>query len=113
MAGKPNRRRTFADVVAIDAWHETFSGARRVSLHADVVFGTARVGGEMQSKVRFRLSVQRAELVLVTPESEPVSVDIESVSRDGGPIKGKWKETIKNAADARASAKAGFSISLT
>jgi hypothetical protein len=38
-----NRKRAFADVVTIDAWHEGFSDNRpRVDLHADVVFGTAR-----------------------------------------------------------------------
>jgi hypothetical protein len=78
-----NRRRAFADVVSIDAWHEPFDGEHgRADLHADIVFGTARVGGEAAAPVRFRLSVKRAEIVLVVPSSEPVSIDRGTVSRD-------------------------------
>jgi len=78
-----NRKRAFADVVTIDAWHDDFDDDRcRVDLHADVVFGTARVGGEAESPVRFRLSVKHAEVVVVIPDTEPVSVDRKSVSRD-------------------------------
>lgn len=68
-----NRKRAFADVVSIDAWHDSFSEAyASVDLHADVVFGTARVGGECDSPIRFRLSVKRAEVVIVIPNTEPV-----------------------------------------
>ena len=57
-----NRKRSFADVVTIDAWHQAFDDQNSiVDLHADVVFGTARAGGETDSPVRFRLSVKRAE----------------------------------------------------
>ena len=41
-------------------------------LHADVVFGVARVGGEADSPVRFRLSIKRAGIIVLIPESEPV-----------------------------------------
>ena len=58
-----NRKRAFADVVTVDAWHGSFlEGHAKVDLHVDVVFGTARVGGESQSPVRFRLSAKRAEV---------------------------------------------------
>ena len=68
-----NRKRALADLVTIDVWHDDF-GKRRVNLHADVVFGTARVGGESESQVRFRLSVKRAEVVVIVPDFEPVSI---------------------------------------
>jgi hypothetical protein len=91
-----NRKRAFADVVTIDAWHEKFSEATgKVDLHADVVFGTARVGGESQSPVRFRLSAKRAEVVLIIPESEPVSVDRKSVSRDAPELQGRLTEVVE------------------
>jgi hypothetical protein len=78
-----NRTRAFADVVTIDAWHKAFDGGtKEVDLHADIVFGIGRVGGEVDSPVRFRLSVKRAELVVVIPSTEPLSVNREKVSRD-------------------------------
>src|SRR5205823_1663756 len=92
-----NRRRAFAEIVSLDAWHEPFSEASsKVDLHADVVFETARVGGEDDSPVRFRLSMRRAEVVIVIPEWEPVGVDKASVSRDNPPpAKGKRDITIE------------------
>jgi len=98
-----NRRRAFADVVTIDAWHEAFTEeTSKVDLHADVVFGTARVGGEMEAPVRFRLSVKRAEIVVIIPELEPVSVDKTSVSRDSPELEGRLTEIIEQATHASA-----------
>lgn len=78
-----NRKRAFSEIVSIEAWHSPFSqeGAR-ADLHADVVFGEGRVGGELESKVRFRLRLRRADLVIVVPETEPLAIDKASVSRD-------------------------------
>jgi hypothetical protein len=107
-----NRKRAFADVVTIDAWHETFLGeAAAVDLHVDVVFGTARVGGESQSPVRFRLSVKRAEIVLIIPDSEPVSVDRRSVSRDTPEIHGHLTEVVQQ--DTQAKVKGGISTTVS
>lgn len=88
-----NRKRALADVVTIEPWHDDF-GKPRVNLHADVVFGTARLGGEAESPVRFRLSVKRAEVTVIVPESEPVSVDKLSVSRDSPELHGRLKEKL-------------------
>ena len=42
-----NRKRAFADVLTIDAWHGSFlEGHAKVDLHVDVVLGTARIGGD-------------------------------------------------------------------
>jgi hypothetical protein len=106
-----NRRRAFADVVSIDAWHEPFDGeSTRVDLHADIVFGQARVGGESDAPVTFRLSIKRAEIVLVVPASEPVRVDRSSVSRDSPDLPGKLTEVIEQKSGASAAAKAAVSI---
>jgi hypothetical protein len=79
-----NRQKVFADVISIDAWHDKFSDETDiVDLHADVVFGAARVGGETDSRVRFRLSIKRAELAVIIPDSEPFAVDKQSVARFG------------------------------
>ncbi len=91
-----NRKRAFADVVTIDAWHESFlEGLAKVDLHVDVVFGTARVGGESQSPIRFRLSAKRAEVVVIIPDSEPVSVDRNSVSRDAPEMQAHLTEVVE------------------
>lgn len=79
-----NRLKAFAEVISIDAWHEQFSEDRQIAdLHADVVFGTARVGGERESPVRFRLSLKRAELIIIIPDSEPIGVDRSTIARLG------------------------------
>lgn len=98
-----NRRRAFADVVTIDAWHDDFSEEiSKADLYADVVFGTARVGGDPEAPIRFRLSVKRAEVVVVIPELEPVSVDQKSVSRDAPELEGRLTEVVEQAIHATA-----------
>lgn len=107
-----NRKRAFADVVTIDAWHKAFDDQTSTAdLHADVVFGTARVGGEADSPVRFRLSVKRAEIVVIIPDSEPVVVDRESVSRDEPEVQGKLTEVVEQSAQAHAKGSASASVS--
>jgi len=105
-----NRKRAFADVVTIDAWHDSFSqNVSIVDLHADIVFGTARVGGDSQSPVRFRLSAKRAEVVVIIPDSEPVSVDRKSVSRDAPELEGRLTQTLEQTS--RTNLKGGLSAS--
>jgi hypothetical protein len=109
-----NRKRAFADVVSIDAWHDRFDSKRsRVDLHADVVFGTARVGGESDSPIRFRLSVKRAEIVVVIPETEPVSVNPRSVARDIKEPQGRLTEIIEQKSEMNAGATLAASASPT
>ncbi len=109
-----NRRRAFAEVVSIDAWHDPFGPqALKVDLHADVVFGTARIGGEPDAPVRFRLSIRQAQVVVVIPETEPVSVDRSSVSRDEPRVKGKITEIVERKAHADIKGSAGASLSPT
>src|SRR5262245_5361428 len=98
-----NRKRVFADVVSIDAWHPGFSArAPTVDLHADVVFRVARVGGEIESPIRFRLGLKRAELVLIIPPNEPVGIVKRTVARDQSLQKGKLKRSIKSKEGTRA-----------
>jgi hypothetical protein len=92
-----NQKRAFADVVSIDAWHRPFDKKHpTVDLHAHVVFDTARVGGEPESPIRFRLSLRQAEVILVIPENEPVFVDRKSVARDAPPeVRGRVTSTFE------------------
>jgi hypothetical protein len=97
-----NRKRAFAEVVTVDAWHKPFGTKNaRVSLHTHVVFGTARVGGEEDSPVRFRLRVKRADIVVVVPPTEPVRVDKASVSRDTPKKSGQLTEVIEKSRSAK------------
>lgn len=107
-----NRRRAFADLVTIEAWHDAFDGKRaKADLHADVVFSTARVGGERDSPVRFRLSVKQAEIVVVIPDSEPVSVDIKSVSREAPESHGHLTKIVEGTTQNHAKGKTSATIS--
>jgi hypothetical protein len=107
-----NRRRAFADVVTVDAWHKSFDGKRsKADLHADVVFGTARLGGEQESPIRFRLSVKKAEIVVVIPDSEPLSVDKASVARESPETHGHITEVVEQST--KLHAKGSFSSSLS
>lgn len=78
-----------------------------MSLHADVVFSEGRLGGEETSKVRFKLAVKRAELIVILPETEPISVDKKTVSRDTPKFSGTKinKYSFDSQTDASASAK--------
>ncbi|WP_151343446.1 hypothetical protein [Rhizobium leguminosarum] len=78
-----NRVRAFADVVSVDAWHQSFDeGKQEVDLKVDVVFTEGRIGGERGSPVQFRLKLKRATLIVITPETEPVEVVRESIRRE-------------------------------
>jgi len=94
-SNESNRRRLFADLVNIDAWHEPFDGTSKVDLHADIVFGIARLGGEADSEIRFRLKAKRAEVLVVIPDTEPVTVDRTSVSRDTPNVRVSDETTVK------------------
>lgn len=77
-----NRVRAFAEVVSVDAWHESFAPNRLYAdLYAHVNFRIGRLGGEEQSSIRFRLGIRRAEVVLIRPDNEPVKIAKESVFR--------------------------------
>jgi hypothetical protein len=106
-----NRRRAFADVVSIDAWTGDFAKGTEVSFHADVSFGTARVGGEAESRVRFRLSVRRAEVVLIIADFEPVKVDPRTVYR--GSPEPEIKVTASEERSTSANAKGEIGITLS
>jgi hypothetical protein len=78
-----NSKRVLDDLLSIEAWHTPFGqfgGA--ATIHADVVFRDARMGQEAESKVRFRVRLRRAEIVLVIPPGEPLRMIQDSIARD-------------------------------
>lgn len=110
MARNDNRLRALSDAVSVDAWHQPFAAGRAVvDLHADVAFTTARVGADEGSPIRFRLSIRRAELVVVVPEVEPVAVVPGSVSRDTPQVSGQRVNHVLQQAHASVTANASLS----
>jgi hypothetical protein len=85
--------------------------SHRLDLHADIVFGKGRVGGDTESPVRFRLSLRRAEIVVVVPPLEPISIDKKSVSRDAPKRQGRLTEVMEKSARAHAAGKLAISAS--
>ncbi len=84
-----NRKRSLADVVGIEAWHDPFSKKEgRAKLFIDVVFGEARMGDGPGDLVQFRLALKRADVVVVIPVGEPLGVDPASVVRDAPRVEG-------------------------
>jgi hypothetical protein len=107
-----NRQRAFAELKSIEAWHGEFTNeCKRVALHADVTFGTARLGGEPESKVRFKLSLQRAELIVILSDNEPAIIDPSSVARNWQILTGTKSRRSKNLKSGSASFEAAVGIS--
>lgn len=102
---KPNASRAFEALISVDAWHTALEPGASATVHADIVFKTARLGHEAEAPVRFRLSLRRASVSIVIPSNEPLKVIQESVSRDqalkGGKLKrssSKSRQTANSAA---------------
>jgi hypothetical protein len=77
-----NIKRIFSDVVSVDSWHTPFDGlSGTATVHIDAVFGEARIGGDAEAPIRFRLSLRRAEIVVVVPHSEPLQIQKGTVAR--------------------------------
>lgn len=106
-----NRKRSLADVVGVEAWHDPFSKKEgRAKLYIDVVFGEARMGGDPADLVQFRLALKRADVVVVIPPGEPLSVDPASVVRDAPQVAGAVR--TKEVRDRKAGADVGVSAKL-
>ena len=105
-----NRQRIFADLVSIDAWHPSFEqDGSTIPLHIDASFSTARVGGETASPVRFRLSLKCAEIVVVIPPTEPVTIDRASVVREEASVIGTKELKITDSTAGHGNFNAGLS----
>lgn len=107
-----NKLRAFAEVVSLDAWHTPIPDSpNRMMVHADVVFSEGRLGGESESQVRFRLRMKRAEVVIIAPKTEPLTVDKLSVSRDSPQI--KIKKTGEQSLDVQTGSSANTQVKLS
>jgi hypothetical protein len=91
-----NNPRIFAETIALDAWRTAFDGERgEADLHIDVVFSDGgRVGGE-GAPVRFRLSLNRAEVRVVRDSEDVIEVKPDSVMRADQPEPGKSRKVTE------------------
>lgn len=103
-----NRRRALADLVGLDAWKGALDKQGRFNLHVDVAFGVARVGGGIEERARFRISLRRAEVVVIVPTTEPATIDKATVERDTGGFSVKTQESYVTRTQAAASAGANL-----
>lgn len=78
---KNNQLRAIHELVTLDAWVEQVENSSRYNLHVDVSFSQARMGGEEESQVRFRVMVMGCDVVAVVPNEQSLSVVKNSVAR--------------------------------
>lgn len=104
-----NNPRTFAQVASLDAWRSPYSGEKALAdLHIDVVFGEGRLGGEVDSPVRFILGLKRAEVHINLDRGGILEIRSSSVARPDQ-VLGK----IDTVTETRGTASASGKIELT
>lgn len=70
-----NRLRQLKGLVTIDAWHTRRQGSAVVDLHAYVFFREARLGGQAEDDIAFKMVLRQAEIRV--SQTEPPSFDID------------------------------------
>jgi len=75
-----NTHRSLKSLVSVNAWFEQDeSDPRRFALRARVSFREERLGGDAETKVTFKLSVKRCDMVFIPPNGPAFTVDPKSV----------------------------------
>ncbi len=80
--GLNNHTLAFPDLVSLEAWHSKPGAEGGQSVHIDASFAEAKIGDHPESKIRFRLTLKRAEISLVSSESFAQSIIQKSVARE-------------------------------
>ncbi|MFD1786631.1 hypothetical protein ACFSC3_03500 [Sphingomonas floccifaciens] len=91
-----NRLRQLQGLISIDAWHGESTVTGHVDLRAYVNFDEARLGGQSDDEVAFRLSLRKAELILRQSEPKSFKFDPAHLWRGDKSISVERK-TLKNA----------------
>lgn len=113
---KSNSQRILGEIVFIEAWHAAFSDDRaEVELKLEVFFGEARIGGEKDDKISFKVRLREALVRVIL--NEDLVVDLDSVWRPRPEVIVERKEhhgtsqAVKAKAEGRVSA-SGLVISM-
>lgn len=95
-----NRLRQLQGLVAIDAWHDVPEpGSRVADLHVYAHFDEARLGGQVEDSVAFRMVLRRAELRVSQTEPASFRMDPAGIWRGGEDPKGKVKQTERQSSE--------------
>jgi hypothetical protein len=103
-------RHVFGETVSVDAWYEPFNEERTTAdLRVDVTFRKdVPVGAEPESPVRFRLSLHRAEIVVILPDHGSIGIDRDSVAREMPDVSGQRTDKEATTQNLAAKAEAGI-----
>ena len=104
-----NSSRALRQVVSVDGWIAAFDDNHTASVHADVVFREGRFGAEKTDQVRFKLKLARAEIVLIVPDGEPLSIIRSSIQRS--PMRAPETRSVTRETQAETKGEAKLDIS--
>lgn len=103
-----NAGRALRQVISLDGWIASFDDTDTATVHADVVFREGRFGADENDRVRFRLALKRAEIVLLALDGEPLRVIRASISRS--PVQEEQTQQVTHEVTGEARGKAGLSV---
>jgi hypothetical protein len=75
-----NTMRSLKSVVSVDGWIAKFDEEDAATVHVNVVFGEGLFGAEPHEKIRFKVVMKRAEIVVRLPVGQPTKVIQKSVA---------------------------------
>lgn len=104
-----NTTRALQQAVSIDGWLGQFDENGVASVHADIVFRNGSFGEDPDSKIRFKIALKRAEIVLRIPDHEPIKVVRGSIMRTVASASGVKKTQKTQKMGLKAIAKAAAS----
>lgn len=88
-----NRTRALSQAISIDGWISEFDDDGTATVHADIVFRKGAFGEGSDAKIRFKIALKRAEIVLRIPSEETQTVVRKSVARTIATSSGKSTTT--------------------
>lgn len=103
-----NAGRALRQVISLDGWIANFDDDETATVHVDVVFREGKFGSDDTDRVRFRLALKRAEIVLFAPDSEPLRVIRSSVRRS--PVQEGQTQQVIDEVSGETRGKAGVSV---
>ena len=89
-----NSQRSLQGVVSVDGWIAKFDKNDSATVHVDIVFRQGHFGEDSQKKIRFRICLTRAEIVLRIADGEPLRIIKQSIARTPLPDMAT-RETVK------------------
>lgn len=107
-----NSQRILKNLVSIEAWHKELETVNQISpLTVDLVFQEALFGDNSTDKVRFRVRLKKAELVIKLDQSGNLVVPNDSVRRDAMSLKGRTVQALSTSSQNELKGHAEASIS--